>query len=38
MIICKHCGQPIPNKSKICPFCGGNIKVPFYSLNNKDLC
>lgn len=30
MIICKHCGQPIPNKSKVCPFCGGNIKVPFY--------
>ena len=30
MIICKHCGQPISDKSKICPFCGGNVKVPFY--------
>lgn len=35
MIICKHCGQPISDKSKTCPFCGGNIKVSFY---NKDLC
>lgn len=31
MIICKHCGQPIPDKSKVCPFCGGNVKVPFYA-------
>lgn len=30
MIICKHCGQPISDKSKICPFCGGNVKIPFY--------
>lgn len=30
MIICKHCGQPISDKSKTCPFCGGNVKVPFY--------
>lgn len=31
MIICKHCGQPISDKSKICPFCGGNVKIPFYN-------
>ena len=30
MIICKHCGQPISDKSKVCPFCGGNVKIPFY--------
>lgn len=30
MIICKHCGQPISDKSKTCPFCEGNVKVPFY--------
>ena len=30
MIICKHCGQPISDKSKTCPFCGGNVKIPFY--------
>ena len=30
MIICKHCGQLISDKSKTCPFCGGNVKVPFY--------
>lgn len=30
MIICKHCGQPISDKSKICQFCGGNVKIPFY--------
>lgn len=35
MILCRHCGQLIFGKSKICPFCGGNIKVSFY---NKDLC
>lgn len=30
MIICKHCGQPISDKSKVCPFCGGNVKISFY--------
>lgn len=30
MIICKHCGQPISDKSKTCPFCRGNVKIPFY--------
>ncbi|MBR2801247.1 MAG: DUF4352 domain-containing protein [Erysipelotrichaceae bacterium] len=30
MKVCKHCGAEIATSAKVCPYCGGKNKPPFY--------